>query len=76
MSVYDPGDKGKRRGTDLLLEVADRIVVCVREEVGDGREVLLDMILEMIHQVRPVPLEVGKSNQGRAQRRVWLPRLL
>ena len=37
-------------GEALLLEVANRVVVGVSEEVGDGRG-SLDVVFQMIHQM-------------------------
>ena len=48
--------------TNLFLEVSNSVVIGVGEEVGDGRESFLDVILEMVHQMRSITLkEQGKQ---------------
>jgi hypothetical protein len=45
-----------RNAADLLLEVADRIVVGVGEKVLDPRMRRSNVVLEVVHEVRAIAL--------------------
>lgn len=54
--MSDPVRLARARRTHLLLEVADSVVVGVGEKMHNGREVLLDVVLKMVHEVASVTL--------------------
>lgn len=59
LDVSDPLGlvEGDVLGESLLLEVADGVVVGVGEEVLDGWVNVLDVVLEVVHQMTSVTLQ-------------------
>lgn len=54
VSMWDPGNLARR--AHLFLKVTNGVIVCIREEMGDGRMCFPDVILYLIHHKRAVSL--------------------
>ena len=59
-------------GETLFLEVSNGVVVGIGEEVVDRRMSLSDVILERVHEVRTVALNVGLSSHPVGPEKVQL----